>query len=58
MGSSVVLRSLFPRPHFVPAKYEIALDKHVFIMGPNNKAFQMVSFLLLPCAGVNFFNRV
>lgn len=40
--ASVVLRNVFPRPKFIPSKYEVRLEKQVFIDGPNTPTHDLV----------------
>ncbi|XP_045175505.2 uncharacterized protein LOC123536402 [Mercenaria mercenaria] len=39
--ASAGLRTLFPRPHYLPPETEVTLEKHVLIDGPNTTAYHL-----------------
>ena len=39
---SVAMRSLFPRPKFLPGAVEIGLEKHLLLDGPFTPTYEMV----------------
>lgn len=41
--ASAGLRTLFPRPQYLPSETEVTLEKHVLIDGPNTETYRMPS---------------
>ena len=47
MAGGQVIRKMFPRPEFVPAESEVALEKTVFLDGPKTDHYELVSIMLM-----------